>query len=179
MPYKIFTPDVDEIIKDIEGFEGYYQITSKGRVISLGKKSNHKSSIELSTKTDKYGYKRVVLQKNKSRHHVQVHRLVAEAFIEKIFNKDIVNHKDSNRANNCVENLEWVDAYGNYLHSPYNKSEISVIAVCKETKEEFRYKSLMDASRDLNINQGNITNCLKGRCKSVGGFYWRVENEDN
>lgn len=162
-----------EIFYPITGFEGLYEISSKGRVLSLGGKINHIKPIFLKQKVDKDGYLIVVLQKDKTRKDFKVHRLVADHFIEKIEGKDFVNHKDSNRGNNDESNLEWVDGYGNYSHSPNTKKEIKVIATCKESGQDFEFKSLMEAARSLNINQGNITNCLKGRCKSVGGFYWR------
>lgn len=174
MAYEVYIEDLEEFVVDIEGFEGYYKITSKGRVISLGGKSNHKKSIVLSQNTDRDGYKVVCLQRDKVRLDQKVHRLVAETFVPKEEGKDIVNHKDSDRGNNSRDNLEWVDEYGNYIHSPKNKKEIQVAAICRESGQEFIYKSLMEAGRDLGINQGNITNCLKGRCKSVGGFYWRI-----
>lgn len=158
----------------IFGYEGLYSISMDGEVISHGNKSNHLSDIELTQKFDQDGYCIVVLQDDCSRLDQKVHRLVAQTFIPNPENKPMVNHKSSIRHQNNVENLEWVTPYENYIHSPFCKKEIPVTATCKTTGLVLKFKSLMEAARTLKINQGNITNALKGRCKSVGGFYWTI-----
>lgn len=158
----------------ITGYEGLYSVSMDGEIISHGNKSNHLDDIELLQNMDKDGYCIVALQVNLDRLYHKVHRIVATTFIPNPENKPMVNHKSSVRHQNNVENLEWVTPYENYIHSPFVKKEIPVIATCKTTGLVLKFKSLMEAARTLNINQGNITNALKGRCKSVGGFYWTV-----
>ena len=100
-----------EIYKDIEGYEGKYQITSWGRVYSVDKEKFLRQE-----ETEK-GYLRVDLfdESGKRKHH-KVHRLVAVAFIPNPENKPQVNHKDGNKKNNSITNLEWVTDEENKEH---------------------------------------------------------------
>lgn len=100
-----------EIYRDIEGYEGKYQITSWGRVYSVDKEKFLRQE-----ETEK-GYLRVDLfdDYGKRKHH-KVHRLVAMAFIPNPDNKPQVNHKDGNKKNNSITNLEWVTDEENKEH---------------------------------------------------------------
>lgn len=117
---------MEEIWKDVKGYEGLYQVSNLGRVKSLNKKVNtinqygaiHKRTIKgrnLKQRETHNGYLRVKFIKNKKIQKVRVHRLVAEAFIEKP--KLEVNHIDGNKKNNNVENLEWVTPKENKKHA--------------------------------------------------------------
>ena len=123
---------MQEIWKEIEGYEGLYEVSNLGRVRSLDReqfqignggsyfKRIYKGRI-LKFKIDYHGYYRVHLSVNGERKHYLVHRLVAEAFIPNPNNLPCVNHKDEDKTNNSVDNLEWCDvAYNNAyngLHS--------------------------------------------------------------
>lgn len=109
---------MEEIWKDIKGFEGLYQVSNKGNVKNRFNK--------LISQENCKGYLRVHLHKNSKYSHFLVHRLVAEAFIDNSSNLPQVNHKDEDKTNNCVENLEWCDAkYNvNYGTSNYRRSEV-------------------------------------------------------
>ena len=99
-----------EIWRDIEGYEGLYQVSNLGRVRSLNYKRTGKvQNMKLGTYPN--GYKMVDLKKNKNRKAHLVHRLVAKAFIPNPNPDQLceVNHKDEDKTNNCVENLEWCD----------------------------------------------------------------------
>ena len=103
-----------EIWKDIVGYEGLYQVSNFGNVISLEKYiDNKKGAIQyrppkiLKQYKNKFGYMRVYLTQNSIKKMYAVHRLVATAFISNPDNKPCVNHIDNNRANNVVDNLEW------------------------------------------------------------------------
>ena len=107
----------DEIWKDIEGYDGMYQVSNLGRVKSF---KNCKERI-LSSGTTKKNYKFVILSKNDIRKNFQVHRLVAMTFLPNPDNLPQVNHKDENPSNNNLENLEWCTAkynsnYGNHCN---------------------------------------------------------------
>ena len=92
----------NEIWKDIEGYEGLYQVSNKGRV-----KSFHGKGRIMKPGTHPLGYKVVPLTKDGETNTKQVHRLVAQAFIPNPENLPVINHKDENPSNNNVENLEW------------------------------------------------------------------------
>lgn len=92
-----------EIWKDIQGYEGLYQVSNLGNVKSL--KTNKNLYYSKSTRTK--NYLKVLLVKNGIRKSLYVHRLVAETFIDNPENKLIVNHKDYNPMNNKANNLEW------------------------------------------------------------------------
>ena len=95
-----------EIWKDIPGYEGLYQVSNLGQVRSLN--YNHTGRPELlSQGNNGDGYKHVILYKNNSHRKGKIHRLVAEAFLENPKKLPCVNHKDENKSNNCVDNLEW------------------------------------------------------------------------
>ena len=103
---------MQETWKDIEGYEGMYQVSNLGRVKSLKRKSVTQEKIIKGTNNGN-GYTRVSL--NNKLHYV--HRLVADAFIPKIEGKDFVNHKDEVKSNNNVDNLEWCTNQENINHS--------------------------------------------------------------
>lgn len=103
-----------EIWKDISGFEGLYQISSHGRLKSFHRE---KCGTILKNNNSKGDYIRRVLKKDKVGIHVSIHRIVAQEFIPNPLNKSQVNHKDCDRQNNHVENLEWVTGSENIRHA--------------------------------------------------------------
>ena len=110
-----------EIWKDIEGYEGLYQISNYGVVKSLKKyagKSLRKEKI-LKTYKDKDGYIKVILCKNSKTRFLSIHRLLAEVFIPNPDNLPQINHKDENPLNNKVDNLEWCTQQHNVIHSKH------------------------------------------------------------
>jgi hypothetical protein len=167
-------------IKSVEGFDGFYSITAQGDVISHGGKSNHKQDIVLKPSYDKDGYRHVALKHNKHTKYFRICRLVALHFIANPNGYPVVNHIDENKSNDNFTNLEWATFYKNWKHSENSqaKKEQEVLKLSMEGEVINEYKSLMDAARDANINQGNITNCIKGRCKSVGGFKWKLKGSE-
>ena len=104
----------NEIWKDVKGYEGYYQVSNMGRVKSMRVLKTPKNGVKcrknafLSTKTthDKQ-YVLVALCRDGEKKQIQVHRLVAEAFIPNPHNYKEINHKDENKGNNVALNLEW------------------------------------------------------------------------
>ena len=112
-----------EIWKDIIGFEGLYQISNYGNIKSCKRYVNSRfvkrvvNEKLLSLAKDRDGYLMAILCKNGIKKTVKVHRLVANAFIDKIDGKLFVNHIDSNKSNNILNNLEWVSNLENICHS--------------------------------------------------------------
>lgn len=177
-----YIQDIDTFLKDkdwkhIKDWSGYI-ITNTGDVISEGNKSNHNLPILLNQSPDKDGYLRVTLANNRYRKTKRVNILVAEHFLaaETDKNKNIVNHIDKNKQNNHCNNLEWVTNYENWKHSEEDqpKQEMKVCQMDLSGNVLNYYKSLMEASRQTGISQGNISNNIAGRCKSVGGYKWRL-----
>lgn len=144
-----------EIWKDIAGYEGY-QISNHGRI-----KSHFKTARILKPYLNTDGYLNIDIKKKQ----YKVHRLVAEAFIPNPENLPQVNHKDENKTNNNVTNLEWCTAeYNiNYSHSKQ--------IICIETGQT--YSSIKDAALQLNLNSSYISNACKGRYKTAYGYHWR------
>lgn len=103
--------------KDIQGYEGLYQVSNLGEVRSLKYKGRNNIKI-LKGASDKDGYRRVALfDKEKCRKEYRIHRLVAEAFIPNPENKPQVNHIDGNKINNKSDNLEWATQEENMQHA--------------------------------------------------------------
>lgn len=110
---------MSEIIKDIVGYEGRYQVSNKGRVFSLPN-SSRRGIRELKPLVDKRkytSYHRVTFSQNGKIERVLVHQLVARAFIPNPDNKPQINHKDNNGLHNFDSNLEWVTCKENMQHS--------------------------------------------------------------
>ena len=113
-----------ELWKDIKGYEGCYQVSNLGRIKSLDRMTNNqygeyfmKGRILKNSIIKDKGYCRVSLNNGNGKISTRVHRLVAEAFIPNPENKPEVNHKDGNKLNNCVSNLEWCTNKENIEHS--------------------------------------------------------------
>lgn len=102
--------------REIPGTDGMYWVSNKGMVKSRAKWRDGNERM-LKQHKNNHGYYRVDIRRYGKKTRLFVHRLVAEAFLEKTDGMDVVNHKDFNPANNSVENLEWTTGYGNYRYS--------------------------------------------------------------
>ncbi len=106
-------------MKDVPGFEGLYAVTRQGKVWSYEKINcirSHKGKW-MTPYTTKEGYARIHLRKDNKKHRILIHRLVATTYIPNYGNKAFVNHKDANKTNNDVANLEWVTHKENAKHA--------------------------------------------------------------
>lgn len=190
-----------EIWKTIEGYEGRYEVSNAGKVRSL---NYHRRGIikELKTSVDRYGYSCITLPMGGNRNkHFTVHRLVAAAFLENPESKAEVNHKDGNKLNNHVSNLEWVTMQENQRHAWENgmkegsrvtssergksaatlerlsacndKRRKRIVAYNMETGAETTYETQREAARAIGGDQGNIQRVLKGRAKQHKGYTFR------
>lgn len=114
----------------VKGYEGLYEITKCGKVRSLPKKRvgvsiRYYKGKNLSPTKVSSGYLSVILFKNGLRDRWLLHRLVASNFLDKIYNKDYVNHKDKDKFNNHVDNLEWVSSIENNCHMQKTRNRSS------------------------------------------------------
>lgn len=164
-----------EIWKDIENYEGLYQVSNFGRVKSLknGRWGTGKERI-LKATDDGWGYLQINLCKNRKRENFKVHRLVAESFIENPNNLPEVNHIDENKTNNRVENLEWCTNAYNINYGTRNQriaKALSKRVLCVDTGDIF--PSTHEVQRKFGYSIGNISNCCNGKRKTAYGYTWR------
>ena len=163
----------EEIWKDIQGYEGLYMVSNLGRVKSLNYHRTGKERI-MKPSDNGHGYLFVVLCKDGKDKNCRINRLVAQAFLPNPNNLPEVNHKDENPKNNRVENLEWCSRQYNV---DYSLSK-AVIGIDKVSGLILEFPSTREAERQTGISKGNICDCLKGRQKSAGGFYWQYADSE-
>lgn len=170
-----------EIWKDVKGFEGLYQVSNLGRIKSLQfyvRGMYIKREKILKPCDNGNGYKIIYLMKNKKRNVRYIHRLVAIAFIKNPKNYKCINHKDENKKNNCVENLEWCthkynNNYGNHK-SKISKSRMKrVIQYDKNMNLIKIWDGVRLAMKEM--KSYHICSCCKGKIKYSGGYIWRYE----
>lgn len=140
-------------MKPIKGYEGLYSITEDGRVYSERQKKFMRPF------TTKKGYLRITLQKDRIYKNYLIHRLVAEAFLENPNNLPIINHKDENKQNNCIDNLEYCT---NEYNITYSKGKS---VYCVELDKTF--SSINAAAKEIGVSAGSLSACLKrnnGKC---------------
>ena len=179
-----------EVWKNIEGFEGRYQVSNLGNVKSLNYMAKGYPAL-LTPKTNNKGYAWVDLWKNGKSHPLLVHRLVAQAFLKNPDNCLQVNHKDENPLNNKVENLEWCSPsynvrYSMNLHPTRTKvrkrrpngipykwyQRVRQIDIQSE-KIVNEYDYICDAVRAVNKrNDFGIRQCCLGKRQTAYGYKW-------
>lgn len=173
---------MEEEWRDIAGYEGLYMVSNLGRVKSLNYNRTGQEGI-LKARNDSYGYLQAHLYKDGKDKGCAIHRLVAKAFLPNPENYNEINHKDENKENNCVQNLEWCSRKYNVNYGTRNKRSAEkhinhprrskpVIAINKVSGLILEYTSVSEASRVTGVDQSSITKCCKGKRKSAGGYYW-------
>lgn len=178
---------MQEIWKDIENYEGIYQVSNLGRVRSLNYRNTNKIKL-LSVHTNTKGYLDAHLAKNGISHHCVIHRLVAKAFISNPNNLPQVNHIDGNKKNNCINNLEWCNNSQNMKHA-YKMGMIHKMIGVNNPKHKAVYQYdlkgnfikkweyIQKAADCLNIKQSGITCCCQGIYKTSSGFIWKYADK--
>lgn len=189
--------------KDVDGYEGIYQVSSEGRVKSINHKNHRGNMIYgqiLKLKHEANGYLRVNLVKDGHAKQHSVHRLVAKAFIPNPQNLPTVNHKDEDKTNNAVFNLEWLSVEDNIRYgtgvkrSRQNRDMKKMgekISITKRAKgqtrpiiqydlnmnEVARYDSIQEAARANNIWRTGISIALHHSygCKTYKGYIWKYK----
>lgn len=198
----------NEIWKDIIGYEGLYQVSNLGRIKSVDRYVKHPiyGLMHIKERILKFGisgngYLIVGLYRDGKQTPKLVHRLVAEAFIPNPNNLTDVDHLNTNRTDNRVENLRWCT----HKENQNNPKSIVHFSECKQGenapkpmkgkfgKEHNTSKPIlqytidgqlirewycgMDVQRELGINQSNIAKCCRGKYKSSGGYRWKYKGE--
>ena len=184
----------EEIWKDIEGYEGMYQVSSYGRVRRLDFERPMKTAKGdivmrkykakmLKTHHDPHGY--LVLKFFDQKKNIRVHRLVAMAFVPGYREELFVNHKNEIRDDNRPENLEWCtveynNAYGNKI--PKIKQQMAarckpVVQLTQDGEFVMLHQSARHAERDTGIRHDHIVDCCKGKPKrkTAGGYRWKYK----
>lgn len=158
----------EEIWRDVVGYEGLYEVSTKGRV------RNKKTNRILGGAYNQFGYKRIILKGKK----YLIHRLVALAFIPNPQNLPYINHIDENKNNNDISNLEWVSASYNVSYSIHNQScKIKQLDKCGNLIKI--WDSIKQIGRETDYHQGNIINCCKGKRRSAYGYCWQYANPES
>lgn len=175
----------EEVWRDINGYEGYYQVSSEGRVKSLertyidkiGRKRYVKECI-LKPVIDRYGYLLVNLYAGGKQKMHKVHRLVCQAFHDNPENKLDVNHINENKTDNRACNLEWCTRKENCNHGTRNerlgKAQSKPVAQYAQDGELIKaWPSTMEVERQAGFSNGNISQAANGRYKKAYGFIWK------
>lgn len=161
-----------ETWKEVRDFPGYF-VNKNGDIKGKMGKVLKPSLVN--------GYKFVILRRNNKSYMRQIHRIVATTFIENQNKLPIVNHKDENKLNNRVDNLEWCTySYNNTYGTKVERTRRTRIknkktckkVVCVETG--MVYDSIKEAACDLNIFSGDISRACKGSIwrNTCGGYHW-------
>lgn len=186
---------MEEIWRNIEDYPNY-QVSSLGRVKSkeryarthIHNKDGMRKVKEIILKPtqNRRGYLRITLFNKNGRRQCFVHRLVAQAFINNAKNLPAINHKDENKLNNCVDNLEWCDnKYNNNYGTRGERISKTKIENCNRTKPVICielnkiFSSIMEAQRQLNIGNSHISRCCLGKEKTAGGYHWKYFKKMN
>ena len=171
--------------KDIKGWEGVYEISNLGNIKRNGK------TLKISVWSK---YKVVRLHEKERTKTMYVHRLVAMNFIPNPENKPMINHKDGNKLNNEVSNLEWCTRQENEVHAWTHGMKEKIRITSKENLKIARcfihtkipvvqmdldgnfikkWDSASDAMKETGIDGSGITKCCRGKLKKTGGYKWQ------
>ena len=169
----------NEIWKPIKGYEGLYEISDRGRVKRVRRKTKNGCTLMdriLNPRKQKNGYLSLALTKNSKIKSVLIHRLVAEHFVPNPENKPEVNHKDFDRTNNNAENLEWCTHAENITFSReagrYKVYKRKIIQYDSDKNKIKEWDSIKEAADSLGKGTTLIGKCCRGQRKSAYGYFW-------
>lgn len=174
-----------EEYRPIVGYEGYYEVSNLGnirsckRVIIDRRCKRLLKSKPIVQKDDTHGYLIVVLWKNNKSKKYKVHRLVAQTFIPNPNNFRDINHKDENKYNNNVANLEWISHKANLNYG--SRNERANITRSKKVGQYIKgtnkllatYINAYIAEEQTGICECNISACCRNKRKTAGGYCWK------
>lgn len=182
--------------RDVVGYEGYYKVSSLGRLKSLARIINKSDGTKQSRNSiirkqiiHPTGYCITTLSNNRGI-SIKIHRLVAQAFLDNPKNKRTVNHKNGIKTDNRVKNLEWATDKENILHSfrelgqkgshlgklgALNHNSKPIIQFTKSGDFIQEFAGQREAERITGVSQRDISNCCNGRQKSANGYAWKYK----
>ena len=185
---------MEEIWKDIAGYEGLYQVSNQGRVKSLERYVENRVAqnyqperirtlMERKKPGQETGYKAIILYKNNKGKNCYVHRLVAAAFVPNPENKKTVNHINGDKHDNRAENLEWMTYRENNLHaytsglndSSHRRNRCDSIQVAQYDSDMNLikvYPSMNEAERQTGIDRTAIGHGIRKGWR-YGGYIWK------
>lgn len=180
-----------EIWKDIEGYGGTFQVSNLGRVKTFNYRNTGVEKV-LKPKKHNKGYLQVQLMKGDMNKMFTIHRLVAQAFIPNPDNLPFVNHKDENKTNNCVDNLEWCDRLYNVRYSldlhperntqvkHYQKNHRRLDRKINQYDKQGNLIKTWDNSRTIQnetkMSDWSISECCRGNRHTAYGYIWQYAN---
>ena len=162
----------------INGYDGLYSVSNHGRIAS-----HHWGKYRiLQQHTNHRGYYKVSLTKNGKLTTFSVHRLVAEHFLPNPYGLTEINHKDENKSNNIVNNLEWCSRsynvnYGTRTSRQRLSTIKGVVQFDKNGDVVAEYDSITQASKRIGASTSHIVGCCKRKYPSARGFIWRYSRE--
>lgn len=173
---------MQEVWKDVQGYEGSYQVSNMGNVKSLeryvkryGKDFLIKERI-LAQTDNGYGYKFVSLVPLEGKAHKKnhyIHRLVAQSFIPNLNGYPEVNHIDEDKQNNSTNNLEWCSTQYNMRYGTrIARIKKKVIGVSTKDKSMVILDGIVDGAQHGFTNAQALSNCIHGHSKSSYGYVW-------
>lgn len=155
---------MNEIWRDIKGYEGLYKVSNLGNVVSLKYQGKIREVPYFMSFDDNHGYKRVTLTMNGIKKKIFVHRLVAEAFIPNLENKPYIDHINTIRDDNRVDNLRWVTHSENILNELTNN------------KRSNSLKGESNGMYGVNLTDDQKENISKKLGKTI--LVYRYDNDD-
>ena len=179
----------EEVWKSIKNYEGLYEVSNKGKIRSLdhirknGKNQYlQKGKILKSGLNKKTNYLMISLSKNGKCKTKYIHKIVAETFIDNLNQYKYINHKDENKLNNKVDNLEWCSAKYNCNYGDRNKKIANKLSKkINQYDLNGNYIRTWNSSREIEktikIDQSNICLCCNDKRKTVGGYKWKYYHE--
>lgn len=184
---------MEEIWKDIEGYEGLYQVSNMGRVRSLERtRSMNQDRVRkpvpvpgriLVPQKKKAGYLGVVLSKDGKQRNVRIHCIVAKSFLPNPEGKPQVNHINGIKSDNRLSNLEWATNSENQQHAlatglrDMSQRRKAIFQYDMSGKFIRSWNGAVEVEKETGMSQRYVASCCRGEERSAYGFVWKYESE--